>query len=1569
MKRLIAMLLTFAMLMSLVSISAFAAENEPDTGLITENTVWNDGDIINGATIKGDVTITVKGTVTIAGTIKMGSDSIHKVTIKGETADAKLIRGNDFTGQMFYVEGTTYNFQSLIFKNITLDGGAVWTGEKNPILDRGTVNSGIKATGSVLYLVRSNATLENCILQNQDDSTGEKGNAVFLREYASIAFNDSIVRNNNSPSSYWKGGVVTTRYGGTVTTNNSEVYGNSGTHGAFVGVSSSGSYGTKVDCVNTKLHNNYASTGGALCYLQDNSGIGYVKLTGCTVENNGSPLGLFYSYAYFVPTWIKDTTFANNACAMYEFGSDNRGFSVAGNTQISGSYSNYLFGNPVRIFGALDTTASLPLSEASVSQLMSKYGYLATATPDIPYHYNHTGNGTYVLTYEYTWRNLHDITLTDLAQFKLYENNGYTGWALTDVDGNGMLDAVPVSVAPTTVNVTLIDTFKGTSATQTQDVSNVVKNVPVCHYEHSGYFFNGWLMEDGTLIKDVNSNAILAGGEKLTATWAVARPRVSIAASTSKAMEGESITLTASISNMDAENLNYTYQWYRSGTLIEGATGTTYTVTEDEAGYYTYKCVAVASDDDYTSDTDYAFLTKYGSNTYYKSITLQYTAAPAVAEIVETGVQYKSLAAAIAAANESEGADTIKMLTDIDFDAAEALPINGVITITGKHTISRGNYAGTLFTVPAGSTLTLDGGLIIDGNNNWVMDKAAYEKDRDNMVQVLQDDCEKYFTFVDGETKATDFMITNAGGTVNLNAVTIQNNYSYNSGVVKVTAANAITNLKGATVTHVASATGNGVVVHSNYASTITVDGETLITKNHVGGNHGLFMLYSGTKLTMNNGEISHTTGWNSNGTVVGVYGTGSEFTMNGGLICSNSSVWGKDNQRNPAVYIHSSGKMTMNGGTICHNIGKEYGGGIGSYKASSVIIINAGMVVDNSALNNDYRTGAYLERGDDVDAPASDLQISGGIYTHDVSEECAPGFVCLPYDRDVSKYCDLSYAPAGYNENSRDNDYIVLPGYKISYYIVENVNGETTEKQVHEEFLLIPANKTHDQVDLFANHYDHLSDDQKQAIKTWYTTNTMDAGTEFNYSTEVTANINLYGATWEEMIYVAEIVETGKQFSTIADAVNAAESGQTVKVLKDHEMDVSKLYGTNSLIFVNGNEIESLTIDFNGKTVTVDTGKNTSGKLWTIFYARFGAKLTITGDGTIKVVGDDKNRPYLFWSSASTITIENGTYDMDNSKSVGTDNAAVSHTFYASSAGSIFIKDGLFTNNGPWCIGNLRDGSGSKIVASGGTYDEHPVEASQGGKEFTVADGHAVINNGNGTWSISPYITVTFDNQNMVFGNKVPELTYTVDYGYLAKEVVGINVTVNAIANPASGEHEITGSVTLTDGTGEAKNYAVKIIPGKLTVTRITYTIKYNANGGQYVGSEVNHGDDWMLIKNGYTYNEAVTLHNGEGFQREGYKLVGWTTGSVNYELGETVEENFTNVQSGTVQMYAIWELAEPDEEIEDEDVPLGSDPSNSTEVPKTGDNGVFMNMIIGALALVAMAVLVLSKKKYFID
>jgi len=96
--------------------------------------------------------------------------------------------------------------------------------------------------------------------------------------------------------------------------------------------------------------------------------------------------------------------------------------------------------------------------------------------------------------------------------------------------------------------------------------------------------------------------------------------------------------------------------------------------------------------------------------------------------------------------------------------------------------------------------------------------------------------------------------------------------------------------------------------------------------------------------------------------------------------------------------------------------------------------------------------------------------------------------------------------------------------------------------------------------------------------------------------------------------------------------------------------------------------------------------------------------------------------------------------------------------------------------------------------------------------------------------------------------------------------------------------------------------------VQAKAVWTPITYSIRYDAGEGTYTGSLPNSKSGWLIIKNGYTYDDPVTLYNGADFERTGYKLTGWTIGGTTYDLGETVEKNFTNRQSGTVQAYAVW-------------------------------------------------------------
>ena len=147
--------------------------------------------------------------------------------------------------------------------------------------------------------------------------------------------------------------------------------------------------------------------------------------------------------------------------------------------------------------------------------------------------------------------------------------------------------------------------------------------------------------------------------------------------------------------------------------------------------------------------------------------------------------------------------------------------------------------------------------------------------------------------------------------------------------------------------------------------------------------------------------------------------------------------------------------------------------------------------------------------------------------------------------------------------------------------------------------------------------------------------------------------------------------------------------------------------------------------------------------------------------------------------------------------------------------------------------------------------------------------------------------------------------------------------------------------------------------------------------------------------LKNGSTYVQMTpaAVMKGEIVNHDGKTIIATAGDGITYDAennyyvipqGSAVTENFTdgtskyytfNNQAGGIGGFhyakeEIWGYDEDDDiiEIPDEDVPLDPNPSDPEDVPQTGDNGVFMTMIICALALVAMTVLGLNKK-YFID
>ena len=152
-RRFFAMLLSLAMLFTLAP-TAFAAESENAS---SRNTTWESATTLDhDLTINSGKTLTVKGLITIQGT----------VTISG---GGTIKRGEGFEDYMIVVpKGST-----LTLENITVDGGAVWSGDSDATLTHGTTNSGITATSAMIYNFGELLVTNDAVLQNNDNTTAQ----------------------------------------------------------------------------------------------------------------------------------------------------------------------------------------------------------------------------------------------------------------------------------------------------------------------------------------------------------------------------------------------------------------------------------------------------------------------------------------------------------------------------------------------------------------------------------------------------------------------------------------------------------------------------------------------------------------------------------------------------------------------------------------------------------------------------------------------------------------------------------------------------------------------------------------------------------------------------------------------------------------------------------------------------------------------------------------------------------------------------------------------------------------------------------------------------------------------------------------------------------------------------------------------------------------------------------------------------------------------------------------------------------------------------------------------------
>lgn len=282
--------------------------------------------------------------------------------------------------------------------------------------------------------------------------------------------------------------------------------------------------------------------------------------------------------------------------------------------------------------------------------------------------------------------------------------------------------------------------------------------------------------------------------------------------------------------------------------------------------------------------------------------------AAAVAKIGDQ--EFPNMGAAIAKANELHLANgepvTITMVANTTMYGQQN--INGNVTITGNYTITRGADV-TLFSIGnPDASLTLDGGVILDGGNNWTF----LNDDFNAHLETAPNAGGSYSQAEVGGLVATKPLIGCAGNLVIKNA-TIQNNYV--NGKMLIDLQNATISLKsGAKIQH-NYVFNDALITNANG----TFEGGAKLMNNHAEGTYASLFTVNG-KLELRGGsQISGNTVSNGGGVLIPVL-PGSELKLSGGKITGNSAFSPFENSDEAMFMMLDGSKFTMNGGEISGN-------------------------------------------------------------------------------------------------------------------------------------------------------------------------------------------------------------------------------------------------------------------------------------------------------------------------------------------------------------------------------------------------------------------------------------------------------------------------------------------------------------------------------------------------------------------------------------------------------------------------------------------------------------------------
>ncbi len=419
----------------------------------------------------------------------------------------------------------------------------------------------------------------------------------------------------------------------------------------------------------------------------------------------------------------------------------------------------------------------------------------------------------------------------------------------------------------------------------------------------------------------------------------------------------------------------------------------------------------------------------------------------------------------------------------------------------------------------------------------------------------------------------------------------------------------------------------------------------------------------------------------------------------------------------------------------------------------------------------------------------------------------------------------------------------------------------------------------------------------------------------------------------------VAE-AQVGNFIGDFAAVINAAKDGETVKLLSDFTLTDDDIQMVGSYKVMANVEGKDITLDMNGKKITVDyTG---GAHLIAAIRVADGAGLTVTGNGTIDVPTNGINVAYMFWKAGTTghMTIENGTYHMDNS---------ADSMVYTNGDEIVTVKGGNWAidqigtrENGFPCIFNAQGSGDRSIIVTGGTYNDD-INHQHWGNEAVVDKTCYVVDNGDGTWTVKPGAVAYVD-----LGTLTGPYFVAKDFGFATLEeafaAAGNGNTITLLTDielttgvTVPADKTITldlNGKTITGKPAEAKAFSVITNKGNLTITgdgSVVCDHQLAGSTGYAVNTITNGGTlivDGAVIENKSTATNQIgyAIDNNSG---NGDAVVVIKKGQVkasgsNYYDGirlfcnSLTNENAVTVEGGAVS--SIW-LQNPSDGATDKD------------------------------------------------